>query len=105
MTPPEDPEAEFDPAKNLIQENIRVTAASAKDNDPEYAAGTEVKLKLEKKDGFYTFQYGDDEPIVKSCDEWANTDLTVYNKDKVFAGIFVARACEVTFKDIEMTLY
>ena len=104
-TPPEDPSAEFDANKNLFIEQTRVTAEVATDNDSQYTPGTEVALKLEKKDGVYTLQYGDEAPVTATVDEWSNTDLTAKNPDKVFAGIFVARACEVTFKDIQMTLY
>ena len=107
VTPPEDPEkaADFDPAKNLIQENIRSTVETATDNDAQFVKGTQVKLVLEKKDGVYTLQYGDEAPFTATVEDWANTDLTAHNPDKVFAGLFVARACEVTFKDVEMTLY
>ena len=104
-TPPEDASEEFDENKNLFLVQTRATTTSAEESDSYYPAGTEVKLKLEKKDGVYTLQCGDEEPVVATVDEWSNTDLTAKNPDKVFAGIFVARACEVTFKDIEMTLY
>ena len=94
-----------DPAKNLIQEVIRSSVETATDNDAQFAAGTEIPLVLERKNGVYTLQYGSEEPYVVNAEDWANTDLTAKNHDKVFAGVFVARACEVTFKDIEMTLY
>ncbi|MBQ7264780.1 MAG: hypothetical protein IJS61_01630 [Firmicutes bacterium] len=83
--------------KNLTQNNIRITDGTNTAN--EYPAGTEVELKLTRKDGVVTATYGSEAPVVVE-----GIDFDSVTADTDYVGVFVSRTCDVTFNNTTLTL-
>lgn len=61
--------------------------------------GTTVELKLSRKDGVYTAQYGDHDPVT-----YTGANLAAKNVDHDFVGMFVTRDIDVTFTNVSLTV-
>ena len=85
--------------KNLEQTvSTTLTTAETKELFPE---GTEVELKISRTNGIVTVQYGN-EPEYTFNDTL--TDLTKVNAEKDYVGVFVSRAADVTFSNLNLVL-
>jgi lysophospholipase L1-like esterase len=81
-----------------IGDYIQAAAASS----DAFTSEKDVELKLSRTNGIVTVQIGDDEPKTYEGDDVL--DLTKISKDKDYVGVFVARAADVTFKNINLQL-
>ena len=63
------------------------------------AAGESIELKLTRKDGVYTAQYGNNTPVT-----YTDVNLAALNADNDYVGMFVSRNADVTFSNVDLTI-
>ncbi len=81
-----------------LEQTVKVT------NDPatsEFPDGTEVDLMISRTNGVVTVQYGTDEAVTFTDDL---CDIATVSADYDYVGLFVSRAADVTFNNINLTL-
>ena len=63
------------------------------------AAGDSIELKLTRKDGVYTAQYGNNAPVT-----YTDVNLAALNADHDYVGMFVSRNADITFSNVSLTV-
>ena len=63
------------------------------------AAGDSIELKLTRKDGVYTAQYGNNTPVT-----YSDVNLAALNADHDYVGMFVSRNADITFSNVSLTV-
>ena len=63
------------------------------------AAGDSIELKLTRKDGVYTAQYGNNTPVT-----YTDVNLAALNAGHDYVGMFVSRNADITFSNVSLTV-
>lgn len=66
-----------------------------------FPEGTDVELKISRTGGVVTVQYGTEDPVTFTD---SLCDLTKVSADKDYVGMFVSRAADVTFNNINLVI-
>ncbi|MBQ7260799.1 MAG: hypothetical protein IJR19_05500 [Lachnospiraceae bacterium] len=85
---------------NLFGNESRALAIGTVDNPL-----TEVTLRIRrKKDGYEISRLDTDGKVMGTKNFRGRDALSVLDKEYIYVGLFAARSCRVTFRDIELTL-